>query len=173
MNNRTHQSIHFALLLLLTASVSNAAETCRQVLKLDGTWQVAEGKLATPPAVFNHTVPVPGLLDMATPPFETPGSTVALENRKKVGRPADPRREAFWYRRTFSVEGPLPAVAMLKVNKACYGTKVFVNGQSAGEHAPNFTPGWFDVHPFLKSGSNELVIRVGASLAQVPAGTLV
>jgi len=168
VKNRTHQTLHLTLLLLLTASVSNAAETFRQVLKLDGTWQVAEGKLDQLPADFDHTIPVPGLLDMATPPFKTPGSTVALENRKKVGRPADPRREAFWYRRTFSVDAPLPAVAMLKVNKACFGTKVFVNGHSAGEHAPNFTPGWFDVRPFLKSGSNELVIRVGASLAQVP-----
>lgn len=160
---------HLFLFLLLIIPALNAEESPRQVLKLDGTWQVAEGKLDQQPTVFDHTIPVPGLLDMATPPFESPGSTVALESRQKPSRPADPRREAFWYRRTFRLDGPLPPVALLKVNKACYGTKVFVNGQFVGEHAPNFTPGWFDVRSCLKAGGeNELVIRVGASLAQVP-----
>ncbi|MBM3892346.1 MAG: hypothetical protein FJ388_24790, partial [Verrucomicrobia bacterium] len=58
----------------------------------------------------------------------------------------------------------------LKVNKARYGTKVILNGKVVGEHGPNWTPGWFDVKPFLKGdgAQNELVIRVGASLAQVP-----
>lgn len=83
-------------------------------------------------------------------------------------RPADPRREAFWYRRTFRLDGPIPEVARLKVHKAMYGTKVLVNGQPAGENALNFTPGWFEVRPLLKAGENELLIRVGASLAQVP-----
>ena len=144
--------------------------TARRVISLDGKWQVAEGSLATMPATFDHTVPVPGLLDLATPKFETPGSSVTLELRKKPFKPADPRREAFWYRRTVRINGPLPEVAKLKVNKALYGTKVFVNGQAAGEHGPNFTPGWFDVRPYLKGNGaeNEVVIRVGASLAQVP-----
>ena len=158
------------LFLLCVVSALGATEPHRQVWNLDGTWQVAEGKLEQQPAVFDHTVPVPGLLDMAQPPFESPGNTIELKNRTTPGRPADPLREAFWYRRTFRLDGSLPAVALLKVNKACYGTKVFVNGQVVGEYLPNFTPGWFDVLPFLKSdgGENELIIRVGASLAQIP-----
>ena len=143
----------------------------RRVISLDGQWQVAEGKLAEQPKAFDHTINVPGLLDMAAPPFETPGSTVSAADRGSPWlRPADPLREAFWHRRTFRVDGPLPAVALLKVHKARYGAKVFVNGQTVGEHGPNFTPGWFDVRPYLKGdgAENELVIRVGASLAQVP-----
>lgn len=69
------------LFLLLTASALSAAEPHRQVLKLDGTWQVAEGKLEQQPASFDHTIPVPGLLDMASPPFEALGSTIELKNR--------------------------------------------------------------------------------------------
>ncbi len=158
------------LFLLLIIPISSADEFPRRVLNLDGTWQVAEGSLTRIPAAFDHTIPVPGLVDMASPPFESPGSCIEFKNRTTPSRPADPRREAFWYRRTFRVDGPLPAVALLKVNKAFYTTKVFVNGQAAGEHAPNFTPGWFDVRQFLKrdGGENELIIRVGASLAQVP-----
>ncbi|MCX6896511.1 MAG: hypothetical protein NTZ16_13635 [Verrucomicrobia bacterium] len=160
----------FAALCLSPATVRAADAPLRQVISLDGTWQIAEGNLTNLPAAFDHTVPVPGLLDMASPPFEAPGSSIEFKNRSKPSRPADPRREAFWYRRTFRIAGPIPAVALLKVTKACYTTKVFVNGQTVGEHAPNFTPGWFDVLPFLKrdGGENELIIRVGASLAQVP-----
>ena len=147
----------------------------RVTLSLDGQWQIAEGKLNERPVKYDHTVSVPGLADMAVPPFENPGSTVSLENRHRDSlhsQCTDPLREAFWYRRTFRVDGPLPAVALLKINKARYGAKVFINGQEAGEHAPNFTPGWFDVRPYLKAdgAENEVIVRIGASLAQVQPG---
>ena len=130
---------------------TSADGATRQSLSLDGVWQVAEGKMDQMPTVFDRTVPVPGLVDMATPPFESPGATVSADDRGKPWlRPADPRREAFWYRRTFKLDGPVPAVALLKVHKARYGTKVFLNGKPVGEHWPCFTPGWFDVRPFLK-----------------------
>ncbi len=154
-----------------TALSVAAAPSPRQVISLDGRWQIAEGASDAVPAKFAHAVAVPGLADMATPPFESPGSSVSLAERKERKRPVDPRREAFWYRRTFRLDGPLPEVARLKINKARYGAKVFVNGEVAGEHGPNWTPGWFDVRPYLKGdgAENELVVRVGASLAQVPA----
>ena len=74
----------------------------------------------------------------------------------------DPERDAFWYRRTFTLDGPLPAVAKLKVAKAMFGTRVFLNGTLLGDHVPSFTPGYFDAKPALKTGSNEILIRVGA-----------
>jgi hypothetical protein len=150
---------------------AHGADGSRQSLRLDGQWQIAEGSMGKIPATFDHTVPVPGLVDLAKPAFEQPGATVPEAERRKVGhRPADSRREAFWYRRTFQVPGRLAPVALLKINKAVYGTKVFLNGRDVGEHAPNFTPGWFDVRPFLKGDGamNELIVRVGASPAQVP-----
>jgi hypothetical protein len=59
---------------------------------------------------------------------------------------------------------------MLKVHKAFFGTCVFLNGHKVGTHALNFTPGWFDLQPFIKTDGteNELIIHVGASLAQIP-----
>jgi hypothetical protein len=147
------------------------ADGLRQTLRLDGQWQIAEGSLDQVPTSFKHSVPVPGLVDQALPAFEQPGATVPESQRRKVElRTADPRREAFWYRRAFQVAGPVAPVAMLKINKAAYGTKVYLNGHAVGEHTPNFTPGWFNVRPYLKGdgATNELIVRVGASLAQVP-----
>lgn len=152
---------------------SESAAPARRTICLDGTWQVAEGSMDTIPAQFDHTVPVPGLLDMATPGFETPGSVVSEAERHQFWLRAergDPRRAAFWYRRTFRVDYPAATVALLKVNKARFGMCVFLNGQKVGVHPYNFTPGWFDLRPYIKTdgSANELLIRVGASLAQVP-----
>ena len=57
----------------------------------------------------------------------------------------------------------MPESAWLKINKAMYGTRVFVNGKLAGDHLPCFTPGWFDVRELLAPPGepNELVVRVG------------
>lgn len=153
-----------------TAAVRAADDSPRRVLSLDGVWQIAEGKMEAAPTVFARTVPVPGLVSLAIPAFDpAPGPKVA--NRLDPD-PAtvDPAREAFWYRRTFHLNGPVPAVARLKVFKAMFGTRVILNGRMLGDHAPNATPGWFDVRAALKPGENELLLRVGASLAAVPRG---
>ncbi len=129
----------------------------RRIIKLDGTWQIAEGSMEQIPKQFDHQAPVPGLADMAQPAFEK----VRFKNDK---------REAFWYRRTFTVEGKIPAIALLKIYKAKYGTRVYLNGKLVGDHLPCFTPSYFDVTKFLKgSGSeNEIMIRVGAYRDSVP-----
>ncbi len=57
----------------------------RRVIDLNGTWQVAEGAMDSMPKQFEHTVPVPGLIDMAQPAFA------------EVGKKSD-KRQAFWYR---------------------------------------------------------------------------
>jgi len=131
----------------------------RQIISLNGVWEIAEGEMDSVPGSFGHKVPVPGLVDMAEPSFE------------EVGKKS-PRRQAFWYRRTFTVEGQIPAVAILKIHKAKYGTKVFLNGKVVGEHLPCFTPALLDVKKFLKGSGrqNELTIRVGADRECLPEG---
>lgn len=167
----------YAVLMAVTACIClgcadlAAQAEGRRTICLDGTWEIAEGKMEVVPKVFDRTVPVPGLADMADPPFESPGGAVSLDDRRKPWlRPRDPRREAFWYRRTFKIDGPVPAVALLKIHKAKYGKKVYLNGQAVGEHFPCFTPGYFDVKPHLKGAgqTNELMVRVGASLSSLP-----
>ncbi len=146
----------FAAFILFTAGC--AANTgLRRTICLDGTWQIAQGTMADIPDTFAHKVPVPGLVDMASPAFDEVGKKSEL-------------RQAFWYRRTFKLDGPVPGVALLKIHKAKFGTRVFLNGQYVGEHLPCFTPGIFDVSPYLKAAgaTNQLIVRIGASRDTVP-----
>ncbi len=144
---------------MVSGLVSSVQAQGRKVICLDGMWQAAQGSMDTAPTVFDCTVPVPGLMDMAKPAFEQVGTKSDL-------------RQAFWYRRTFVVEGKIPDTANLLIRKARYGTKVWVNGRLAGEHWPCFTPVYLDVKNFLKGDGheNELVIRVGAGRDILPAG---
>jgi hypothetical protein len=148
----------FLILASTGVDASTRPSPPRRVIPLDGHWQVAEGGMDRAPEAFDHAIVVPGLIDMARPEF------------REVGRKS-PRRRAFWYRRTFRVEGPPTDVAWLKVNKACYGTRAWLNGQDVGEHLPCFTPAYFDVKACVKSGGdeNELIIRVGADRESIPA----
>ncbi len=131
----------------------------RRIISLDGRWEIAEGGTDSVPRSFEHKVPVPGLVDMAEPSFD------------EVGKKND-KRQAFWYWRTFTVEGRIPDVAILKIHKAKYGTKIFLNGKVVGEHLPCFTPALLDVKKFLKGSGerNELIVRVGADRGCLPEG---
>jgi len=136
-------------------SVDNSVP--RRIINLDGRWEIAEGSMDSVPRSFQHRVPVPGLVDMAKPAFD------------EVGKKSE-KRQAFWYRRKFTVEGQIPDVAILKIHKAKYGTKVFLNDKMAGEHLPCFTPALLDVKKFLKGSGkqNELTIRVGTDRESLP-----
>jgi hypothetical protein len=152
---------------LLLAARAQASDAGRRVISLDGAWEVAEGSMDQVPSDFSRTVPVPGLVSLAQPAFEQPG----FEGAKGNGNPRkDPRRDAFWYRRSFPVDGPVPAVAILKVGKAMFGTRVILNGRPVGEHLPSFTPGYFDIRAALRAGANEVLVRVGADRDALPPG---
>jgi len=92
----------------------------RTILSLDGTWEVGESVLETPmPSEFAHKAPVPGLANLATPPF---AEVDRFDSREliegEIGenkRPESDRttaagkphqaRNYFWYRSTFQVKG--------------------------------------------------------------------
>jgi len=149
--------ILFPASFLVNAALSAERAGGRRIINLNGTWEIAEGSMDSMPASFTHAVPVPGLVDMAKPAFE------------EVGKKSE-KRQAFWYRRTFTVDAKVPEVAILKIHKARYGTKVWLNGQVVGEHLPCFTPAYMDVKQQLKGDGqeNELIIRVGADRESRP-----
>jgi len=105
-----------ALLLLALSSQVFAASNLRKVVSLDGTWEIAQGSISEVPKEFDHTAAVPGIVTMATPAFTD------------VGRVSE-QREAFWYRRVFTLDSEVPQVATLKINKAKFGTVVYLNGE--------------------------------------------
>ncbi len=146
------------LLLFLLFLGCNSNENKRQVLSLNGTWQLAKTEVsgefwaeypAGQPAEFSGSVQVPGLVDMSTPVLDE--QDTSYENA------------IYWYRRSFTVGQEATAIALLKINKAKYHTRVYLNGSFVGENAYNFTPSQLDVKPFLNFGGeeNELVIAVG------------
>ena len=167
-------TLHFAAAMLCASAAAWAAEPAvrsrhgigkqrqskRIVVSLDGTWQIAEGKMdASPRQLRPHACRCRAWCRWPRRLLTRRGrkSPIARAFRRRIRK-----RDAFWYRRTFTLDGPLPAVAKLKVAKAMFGTRVFLNGTLLGDHAPSFTPGYFDAKPALKTGSNEILIRVGA-----------
>ncbi len=148
-----------ALIVLLgNGSVTHAsASSKRQEISLDGHWQIAEGSLQTAPSNFTHTVPVPGLVDQAQPPFAQVG---------EVNQP----REAFWYRTTFTLPGAVPDVAKLKINRALYGVRVLLNGTEVGGAVTGFSGCECTVTKALKGhgATNDLLVCVGAYHTAIP-----
>lgn len=154
MDCRRDSGLLLALIVIVLASAPVFGD--RLALSLDGRWQIAQGDMDTPPATFRRQAPVPGLVDLAEPAFT------------EVGVPSDQRR-AFWYSRRFRVPGPPRDVAVLKIGRARFGTRVWLNGIEVGEHLACFTPGHFDVsHALRYDAANTLVVRVGAFKDAVP-----
>ena len=156
----------------------------RQTVSLDGRWQIEEGKLGdVMPMEYEHTVPVPGLANLARPAFKDVDQFISRENmarrityklvpeewlEKYWAGKVDQDRDYFWYRRSFRAPSER-AVALLRVNKAQFGTAVWLNGRKIGEYAGCFSAGRFDVGPAIRWGEmNEVVIRIGAHPAVLP-----
>ena len=169
-----------ACLLLLTGALIAADGTkstgkgesqsnpLRRTVSLDGIWQIAEGQTDQRPSQFDRKVPVPGLVDLAQPAF-APDSFIN-KKRKFGAEDAELAGRSFWYRREFTLEKDVPAVATLLVRKAAFGSTVYINGIKVGESVACFTANRYDVRAALRGGGavNELVIRVGASRASLP-----
>ncbi len=168
----------------LSASGQRAPRT---TLSLNGSWDVDDSvNPDAMPKAYAHKAPVPGLTHAAAPAFKDVDqyqSRELLSNLVQQGRysKADfetlgsargishQERNYFWYRRFF--EAPArSAVAILKVNKAQFGTVVYLNGARVGEHDPCFSAAYFDVTQGIHWGlPNELVIRIGAHPGVLPS----
>ncbi len=155
----------------------------RLTVSLDGNWQIADSiSAADVPNSFEHTAPVPGLAHSATPAFphvdefDSREHIVNLVHNGDLPRSAlvtsagvsHQKRNYFWYRTTFTVPSK-KTVAILKINKAQFGTAVWVNGKLIGEHLPCFSAAYMDVTDAIRwSGPNELIIRIGAHPGVLP-----
>lgn len=175
------QSRILVLPLLFLLSIPASAQ--RVTISLDGDWQIEDSVAPDRvPVSWSHTAPVPGLANLARPPFTDvdrfDGKEV-LSNRIRKGMiPADTplegqgisrqERNWFWYKRTFRTPSR-KQVALLKINKAQFTTAVWLNGKKLGEYAGCFTASYFDLTPAIDwSGENTLVVRVGAHPGVLP-----
>jgi beta-galactosidase len=162
----------------------------RVVVPLDGEWDIEDSVQADSiPGTFGHRVRVPGLAHSANPSFPDVdqyqfreyvlnmirrGLYPPSEDTGVLGRTPQ-KRNYFWYRKSF--HAPMKKqVAILKINKAQFGTAVWLNGKKIGEHLGCFTRGHFNVTEAMDwEGENHLLVRIGAhpgALPEwVPAGT--
>lgn len=139
-------AISFALAILLLARTEPPSQALvdRDVISLNGNWEVGAGVVdADRPDSFPAKVPVPGLVDLAQPPLSS-------------------EAKAYFYRRTFTLNDQRP-VNRLRLRKAMYAKTIFVNGQKVGTHEGNFTRSEFEITPFLRGPGqlNEIVVRLG------------
>jgi len=126
----------------------------RTTVVLNGQWGIAKttGEL---PQQYTSKVAVPGLVDMAIPALDTLGCSY--------------KNGWYWYRRSFQLKSNAYDLIQLKIFKAKYHTKVYVNKKMVGENFYCFTPSYYDLKPYLNSHgqANEIVIGVG-NLHELP-----
>ncbi len=120
-------------------------------MDLNGLWELSRtDRHSEFPREFDRKVPVPGLIDMAEPFFQDHDSGLYESS-------------TYWYKKTFNVDHSTSDVVRLKINKAKYNTRVYVNNQLAGENSYCFTPAYFDIKTLLNDSGEEntLLIAVG------------
>jgi len=181
---KTEKPMLLAMACFLVLHSPDLLAAGRQTVSLDSTWQIADSRSAEPiPMAFDHTAPVPGLANLAKPAFKDVDAFISRENMARrityklapddwlqkywVGK-VDQDRNYFWYRKTFRAPKER-VVALLKVNKAQFGTAVWLNGQKLGEYSGCFTASLFTLNEAIRWDSeNTLVIRIGAHPAVLP-----
>lgn len=152
-------------------------------MSLDGVWDIADSVSATEiPTQFNHKVSVPGLVHSSLPSFPEGDQFDSREHIVNLVRRGDlphsalvenagvphQNRNYFWYRTSFT-PSVRKALAILKINKAQFGTAVWLNGKLIGEHLPCFSAAYLNLTSAIRwSAPNELIVRVGAHPGVLP-----
>lgn len=155
----------------------------RITVNLNGSWGLADSISPDEiPTTFGHKVAVPGLVDLAVPPFPDVGAYLSPENildrRTFKVQPEEEllrltpgpkqNRNYFWLNKTFRVAHKRQ-IAILRINKAQFGTSVWLNGKKVGDHHSCFTAGYFNVTRALNwEGENAVLVRIGAHPGVVP-----
>jgi beta-galactosidase len=172
----------FCLIIFFTV-FSNLLMAQRTIILLNGEWEIEDSILpGNMPRDFGHRVRVPGMVNQSAPEFKDVDEFDGLDylqnnfvrnmvkkvniDTVRVGIPHQ-ERNYFWYRRTFEYKEDQELV-VLKINKAQFGTKVWVNGKEAGTHLGCFTSGKFNITGLVRKGENELIVRIGAHPGALP-----
>lgn len=171
-------------LLLFWLATALTTLAARSTVSLDGTWDIADSISAHDiPSAFPHTVPVPGLVNLAQPAFPHVDdffSREHLANRIRAGlSPADwltnywagkinQDRSYFWYRKVFHAPRK-HEIALLRIAKAQFGTSVWLNGTNVGAYNGCFSASNFHLQDHIRwDAENTLIVRIGAHPAMLP-----
>ncbi len=177
-------------ILIIVNCFSSFAQ--RETLSLNGEWAIEESVDSLRiPKKYTHTVQVPGLANMSVPEFKDIdkfyGKEYLLNSWAKASHQhlnvnADTlktglsvqKRNYLWYKKVVDIK-TVNELYVLKINKAQFGTRLIINGKTAGYSTDCFSSQYYNITRFLKvPGKNEIVIRIGAHPgvlpAEVPAG---
>jgi len=163
---------------------ATAATMERTTVSLNGQWQIADSVAADAvPDTFPHTVPVPGLANLATPALDNVDGFLSREQlANRIRAALSPKtwltefpngkveqdRNYLWYRTTFRAPEQRQ-IALLKINKAQFGTAVWCNGTKIGEYAGCFSASYFPLTDLIRwKADNTLIVRIGAHPAVLP-----
>lgn len=118
----------------------------RELVSLNGSWEIAPGGPGAPPARWMSRIEVPSLVDTADPSYPWRDS------------------EYHWYRRKFTPPpARRPETLVIVLEQAMFGTEVRLNGRVVGEDPACYTSQEYDVSAAVRCGEeNELLVRVGA-----------
>lgn len=115
----------------------------KEVVSLNGTWDIEPSE--TQPAAWNHSIAVPGLVDLAQPSFNWASYNY------------------FWYKKTFTLTpSQAHSNAFIKLEQSQYGTEVWLNGTYLGSYNGCYTSHKYDATYALNyNGENTLLVKVG------------
>ena len=119
----------------------------RQTLSLNGKWTVVfdDKNIGKKERFFDKfprggkAITVPGVWEEIRPGYDGVG----------------------WYRTTFvAPKGFQTSTVRIRFGAANYFSEVYINGKLIGSHESGYTPFEFDITSLLKSGPNEVIVRV-------------
>jgi hypothetical protein len=159
------------------------SQTSRTTLSLNGAWEVEESvDSVIIPKKFTHLVEVPGLVNQSKPSFPKVDQFKTSDNRwdypnldgptafVDTGGVSFQDRNYFWYRKTFK-PAEKRQLAMLKINKAQFGSTIWLNGKKVGQNLSCFSSKTYNLTPFIKwDKENVLLVRIGAHPNVLPKG---
>ncbi len=121
----------------------------KEVIDLNGSWQLEPSATEAEPVIFNYTVSVPGLVDLTEPAIPEVKDCWAYDY--------------FWYKKTFTLTPSQEhSHAFLKIDQARYGTDVWLNGEYLGNYIGCFTSHKYDATNAINyDGENVFLVRVG------------
>lgn len=153
---------------MVLVGFSTMAQNHRTTINLNGTWQFDQTVNAFPPAKFTRTIPVPGLVHLATPKvadydkfFKRADQVEAKMQHNLYNIDYTPRYS--WYRKSVFIPKELEGKeGTITIKKSQYVTQVFVNGIDLGTSMSCYTPVEFPLSKTIKYGAeNEILIKVG------------
>jgi beta-galactosidase len=117
----------------------------RNAISLNGNWEVQPTSDDSVPSSFLHTIPVPSLVDMASPPYDWE------------------KAKFHWHKLEFAIDNlDLSNAVFLRIGQSQYGTQIWLNGHHIGESISCYTSQEYRMNPWIRNDqSNILIIRIG------------